>query len=82
MVEKKDAHATSPIAPFDAYRRCVRLGDSFPPQFCNNWTEPSSTLGYRAEMRGTTLLIAHRPFWWRDDSGLPRRRAGGAKAGV
>ena len=47
---------------FDAYYRCVRLGDSFSLQFCNAWTEPSTTLGYRAEMQGTTLLISPDPF--------------------
>jgi hypothetical protein len=47
---------------FDAYYRCVRLGDSFSLQFCNAWTEPSTTLGYQARMEGTTLLIAPDPF--------------------
>ena len=47
---------------FDTYYRCVRLGDMFSLQFCNAWTEPSTTLGYRAEMDGTTLLIAPDPF--------------------
>ena len=47
---------------FDAYYRCVRLGDSFSLQFCNGWTEPSTTLGYRAEMQETTLLISPDPF--------------------
>jgi hypothetical protein len=49
-------------ALFEAYYRCVRLGDSFSLQFCNGWTVPATTLGYRAEMRGTTLLIAPDPF--------------------
>jgi hypothetical protein len=49
-------------AVFDAYYRCVRLGDSFSLQFCNDWTDPSDTLGYRAEMRDTTLWIAPDPF--------------------
>lgn len=47
---------------FEAYYRCVRLGDSFSLQFCNAWTEPSTTLGYQARMEGTTLLIAPDPF--------------------
>lgn len=47
---------------FDAYYRCVRLGDSFSLQFCNAWTEPLDALGYRAEMDGTTLLITPDPF--------------------
>jgi len=49
-------------AVFDAYYRCVRLGDSFSLQFCNSWTDPSDTLGYHAEMQGTSLLIAPDPF--------------------
>jgi hypothetical protein len=47
---------------FDAYYRCVRLGDLFSLQFCNAWSEPSTTLGYRAEIQGTTLLITPDPF--------------------
>ena len=47
---------------FDAYYRCVRLGDSFSLQFCNGWTDPSTTLGYRAAMDGTTLRISPDPF--------------------
>jgi len=49
-------------ALFEAYYRCVRLGDSFSLHFCNNWTDASTTLGYRAEMQGTTLRIAPDPF--------------------
>jgi hypothetical protein len=47
---------------FNAYYRCVRLGDSFSLQFCNGWTDATTTLGYRAEMRGASLLIAPDPF--------------------
>lgn len=47
---------------FDACYRCVRLGDAFSLQFCNGWTEPTATHGYRAEMRGATLLITPDPF--------------------
>jgi hypothetical protein len=47
---------------FDAYYRCVRLGDIFSLQFCNAWAEPSTALGYRAEMQGATLLISPDPF--------------------
>ena len=47
---------------FDAYYRCVQLGDSFSLQFCNAWREPSSTLGYRTEVRHSTLLVAPDPF--------------------
>jgi hypothetical protein len=42
--------------------RCVRLGDSFSLQFCNGWTEPQQTLGYTAELRGSTLLVSPDPF--------------------
>ena len=54
----------SPIdaATFDAYYRCVRIGDSLSLQFCNGWTDPSTTFDYRSELRGTTLLIAPDPF--------------------
>ena len=47
---------------FDAYYRCVRLGDFFSLQFCNGWTDPKTTLGYRAQMDGTTLVISPDPF--------------------
>jgi hypothetical protein len=47
---------------FAAYYRCVRLGDFFSLQFCHGWTEPSTTLGYRAQMEGTTLVISPDPF--------------------
>ena len=49
-------------AVFDAYYRCVRLGDSCSLQFCNGWTDPSDTCGYRAQMQGTSLLITPDPF--------------------
>ena len=54
--------ASADRARFDAYYRCVRLGDSFSLQFCNGWKAPATTLGYRAELQGTTLLIAPDPF--------------------
>jgi len=47
---------------FDAYYRCVRLGDLFSLQFCNGWTEPSIAFGYEAVMEGTSLLITPDPF--------------------
>ena len=47
---------------FDREYRCVRLGDSFSLQFCNAWTAPQETLGYRAEFREGALLIAPDPF--------------------
>jgi hypothetical protein len=47
---------------FEAEYRCVRLGDSLSLQFCNAWTEPHQTFGYRAVMRDSTLLIAPDPF--------------------
>ena len=47
---------------FDAAYRCVRLGDVFSLQFCNGWTDPAETLGYRATLDGSTLLIFPDPF--------------------
>ncbi len=47
---------------FDREYRCVRLGDSFSLQFCNGWTTPQETFGYRAELRGSTLAISPDPF--------------------
>lgn len=47
---------------FDAYYRCVRLGDLFSLQFCNAWTAPSIALGYRADVRDNTLSITPDPF--------------------
>jgi hypothetical protein len=47
---------------FRAYYRCVQLGDSFSLQFCNAWTDSSTTLGYRATMQDSTLLISPDPF--------------------
>jgi hypothetical protein len=50
--------------------RCVRLGDSFSLQFCNGWMEAQDTEGYRAELRGSTLVIAPDPF---DGRSVPLR---------
>jgi hypothetical protein len=47
---------------FETCYRAVRLGDSLSLQFCNGWQEPATTLGYRMEMRGSTLLVAPDPF--------------------
>ncbi len=47
---------------FDREYRCVRLGDSFSLQLCNGWTAPQDTFDYRAELRGSTLVIAPDPF--------------------
>ena len=47
---------------FDQQYRCVRLGDSFSLQFCNGWTAPQETLGYRAELQGSRLVISPDPF--------------------
>lgn len=52
----------APREAFEADYRCVRLGDSWSLQFCNGWTRPSTTLGYRASVSGGTLLIAPDPF--------------------
>ena len=42
--------------------RCVRLGDVFSLQFCNGWTDPHDTFGYRATLEGNRLVIAPDPF--------------------
>lgn len=47
---------------FDREYRLVRLGDSFSLQFCNGWTSPQETFDYRAELRGSSLVIAPDPF--------------------
>ena len=56
--------AVGPVAreAFDREYRCVRLGDSFSLQFCNGWTAPQETLGYRAELKGSLLVISPDPF--------------------
>jgi hypothetical protein len=55
------AHGASREA-FDREYRCVRLGDSFSLQFCNGWTAAQDTYGYRAELRGSSLVISPDPF--------------------
>ena len=62
LLQRLDMFTGASRERFDAYYRCVRLGDMFSLQFCNAWTEPSTTFGYRAEMQGTTLIIAPDPF--------------------
>ena len=47
---------------FDAYYRCVRLGDSFSLHFCNGWTTPQHTLGYTTSLSGPVLRITPDPF--------------------
>lgn len=42
--------------------RCVRLGDVFSLQFCNGWTDPHDTFGYRATLEQNHLLVAPDPF--------------------
>jgi hypothetical protein len=55
--------ATGPARDeFDAAYRCVRLGDVFSLQFCNGWTQPADTLGYRATLDGSILRILPDPF--------------------
>jgi hypothetical protein len=49
-------------AAFDDEYRCVRLGDSFSLQFCNGWTKPQETFGYKAELEGRSLVISPDPF--------------------
>lgn len=47
---------------FDREYRALRLGDSFSLQFCNGWTTAQETFDYRAELRGSSLVIAPDPF--------------------
>jgi hypothetical protein len=47
---------------FQEEYRCVRLGDVFSLQFCNGWTDPHETFGYRATLAGSELRIAPDPF--------------------
>lgn len=47
---------------FDREYRSVRLGDSFSLQFCNGWTKAQETFDYRAELRGSSLVISPDPF--------------------
>jgi hypothetical protein len=42
--------------------RCVRLGDVFSLQFCNGWTDPHETFGYRATLEHNHLVISPDPF--------------------
>ena len=73
---------------FDAEYRCIRLGDSLSLQFCNAWREPRETIGYRAAVRGSTLVISPDPF---DGAAvplqvigrrIPARRVGSGDAGI
>jgi hypothetical protein len=47
---------------FAAQYRCLRLGEVLSLQFCNGWTDPHDTFGYRATLEQNTLLIAPDPF--------------------
>lgn len=47
---------------FQAEYRCVQLADGFSLQFCGGWTEPHTTLEYRAVMHDSMLLISPDPF--------------------
>jgi hypothetical protein len=62
LLQRLDIANGSRREGFAADYRCVRLGDSFSLQFCNGWEEPHETLGYRASMQGSTLLIVPDPF--------------------
>jgi hypothetical protein len=42
--------------------RCLRLGDVFSLQFCNGWSDPHDTFGYRATLERNNLLISPDPF--------------------
>lgn len=62
LLRQVDADSGAAREAFDREYRCVRLGDSFSLQFCNGWTAPQDTFDYRAELRGSTLVIAPDPF--------------------
>jgi hypothetical protein len=47
---------------FNRAYRCVRLGDVFSLQFCNGWTDPHETVGYRAALNANRLAITPDPF--------------------
>jgi hypothetical protein len=51
-----------PREAFDRAYRVVRLGDVFSLQFCNGWTEPHETFGYKATLAANRLLITPDPF--------------------
>jgi hypothetical protein len=55
------AHGPARDAFAEQYR-CVRLGDVFSLQFCNGWTDPHETFGYRATLHGHHLVITPDPF--------------------
>ena len=58
---------------FEAEYRCVRLGDALSLQFCNAWTEPQTTLGYRASVNGATLAGCPRSIRRRHDPATRHR---------
>lgn len=62
LLRQIGAFAGPPREQFDREYRCVRLGDLLSLLFCNGWTEPQDTLGYRAALRGSTLVISPDPF--------------------
>jgi hypothetical protein len=62
LLERIGCMAGAARDEFDDAYRCVRLGDVFSLQFCNGWTQPADTLGYRATLDGSALRIAPDPF--------------------
>jgi hypothetical protein len=73
LLRQLEAHSGAGRDAFDREYRCVRLGDSFSLQFCNGWTTPQETFGYRAELHGSTLVISPDPF---EGGSVPLRVAG------
>jgi hypothetical protein len=47
---------------FQREYRCVRVGDLLSLQFCNGWTMPQETFGYRSQLSGGTLTVSPDPF--------------------
>lgn len=62
LLARIDMLTGAPRTVFQLDYRCVRLGDSLSLHFCHGWHEPHETLGYRAVVRGSTLLISPDPF--------------------
>lgn len=62
LLQRIDILSEASLLTFENQYRAVRLGDSFSLQFCSGWTDAHETLGYRAVVDGSTLLISPDPF--------------------
>lgn len=62
LLEQIGAASGAARDAFEQEYRCLRLGDSLSLQFCNGWTDPQETYGYRAALRGSSLVISPDPF--------------------